>query len=203
LADDGSCRNGGFPSVQSDFAVARVTGSGRLYLLGDMDGCPARGEPACRQRSYLVTSDKVVTGRVLDGYRCVFFPNRGGGSAGWVDAGRLQVVPLPAPALADWAGHWQDGDNTLELRLRDGRLQATGAAYWPSARTERPYGPHIGQINAQSVPHGRSVDFVDDDIDECRLHAQWLGEYLLVSDNTQCGGANVSFDGVYRRAPAR
>ena len=65
IADGGACRNGAFPSQQSRFALARVVDAPRLYLLGDMEGCPAKGEPACRQRSYVVNGDTVVTGRDL------------------------------------------------------------------------------------------------------------------------------------------
>lgn len=104
IADDGACRNGAFPSEQSRFALARVIDAPRLYLLGDMDGCPAKGEPACRQRSYVVNGDTVVTGRDLGHYRCAFFPNKVGGSAGWVDRSKLQALPVVVPALQDWAG---------------------------------------------------------------------------------------------------
>lgn len=201
-ADDGSCRNGAFPTEQGDFALARVGGKGRLYLLGDLEGCPTQGEPACRQRSYVVGGDTLVTGRMHGAYRCAFFPNKVGGSAGWVDADRLQVVPTSTtPALRDWAGDWTDGDNTLHLRVRDGALVATGEAFWPSARPtpQRPYGPNLGQIDAVARPRGATVDFTDSDDAGCTLQARWLGDYLIVSDNSECGGMNVRFNGVYRR----
>ncbi|TGR16042.1 hypothetical protein EN840_35500, partial [Mesorhizobium sp. M8A.F.Ca.ET.197.01.1.1] len=92
----------------------------RLYLLGDMDGCPAKGEPACRQRGYVINGDTVVTGRDLGRYRCAFFPNKVGGSAGWVDRSKLQPLPVVVPALKDWAGHWKDGDNGLRITVQGG-----------------------------------------------------------------------------------
>lgn len=201
-ADGGSCRNGAFPTEQGDFAVARVTGEARLYLLGDLDGCPAKGEPACRQRSYVVAGDTVITGRTHGSYRCAFFPNAVGGSAGWVDAARLQPLPVQAaPALRDWAGHWSNGDDSLVLRVRDGQLAVTGEAFWPSAKPtpQRPYGPNLGQIDAVARPRGAVVDFVDSDDEGCQLQARLLGGYLIVSDNSGCGGMNVRFNGVYRR----
>jgi len=203
LADEGSCRNGAFPSQQSGFALARVVGTPRLYLLGDMDGCPAKGEPACRQRSYVVTGDTVVTGRDHGVHRCVFFPNAVGGSAGWVDHDRLQALPLPVPTLQAWAGDWKDGDNELHIQARDGRLQVQGDAYWPSANptpAQRPYGPNMGQLEAQAVPRGAVADFHDA---TCHVQAQVLGDVLVVSDNAECGGMNVRFNGVYRRSGMR
>ncbi len=203
LADDGSCRNGAFPSAQSDFAVAKVVGTQRLYLLGDMDGCPAKGEPACRQRSYVVSGDTVVTGRDLGPYRCAFFPNKVGGSAGWVERSKLQPVARVTPTLQGWAGDWKDGDNGLSISVRGSQLHVEGDAYWPSANPtaeQRPYGPNLGQVEAQATPRGSQVDFVED---SCTVHAQLLGDVLVVSDNSECGGMNVRFDGVYRRTGAR
>mgnify|MGYP000885066726 FL=1 len=199
LADGGSCRNGLFPSAQSGFALARVVGTQRLYLLGDMDGCPAKGEPACRQRSYVVSGDTVVTGRDLGAYRCAFYPNKVGGSAGWVDRSKLQPLPVATPSLQDWAGDWKDGDNGLRISVRGGQLHVEGDAYWPSANPtpeQRPYGPNMGQVEAQATPRGSQVDFVED---SCTVHAQVLGDVLVVSDNSECGGMNVRFDGVYRK----
>ncbi|MDI9274585.1 hypothetical protein [Stenotrophomonas sp. PFBMAA-4] len=203
LADGGSCRNGLFPSAQSGFALARVVGTQRLYLLGDMDGCPAKGEPACRQRSYVVSGDTVVTGRDLGAYRCAFYPNKVGGSAGWVDRSKLQPLPVATPSLQDWAGDWKDGDNGLRISVRGGQLHVEGDAYWPSANPtpeQRPYGPNMGQVEAQATPRGSQVDFVED---SCTVHAQILGDVLVVSDDSECGGMNVRFDGVYRRTGAR
>ncbi len=206
MADGGSCRNGAFPTEQRGFALARVSGVARLYLLADMEGCPGKGEPACRQRSYVVGGDTVVTGGLQGGYRCAFFPNNVGGSAGWVDAQRLQPLPTPtAPVLHAWAGRWHDGDNTLQLSVRGEQLAVSGEAFWPAANPgpQSPYGPHLGQIEALARPHGATVDFSEGEASGCQLRARLLGDYLVVSDNSDCGGMNVRFNGVYRRAAAK
>ncbi|WP_421568315.1 hypothetical protein [Stenotrophomonas sp. PD6] len=198
MADGGSCRNGAFPSEQGNFAQAKVIGAQRLYLLDDMNGCPAKGEPACRHGTYVVTGDTVISGRDLGGYRCVFFPNKVGGSAGWVDRTRLQTLPTRTPALKDWAGHWRNGDDSLVIRVQGNALQVDGDAYWPSANPtleQRPGGPNLGQVAASAVPTGATVVFRED---TCEVRAQWLDDTLLVADNAECGGMNVRFNGVYR-----
>lgn len=198
MADGGSCRNGAFPSDQSNFAQAKVIGAQRLYLLDDMNGCPGKGEAACRHGTYVVTGDTVISGRDLGRYRCVFFPNKVGGSAGWVDKARLQTLPTRIPVLTDWAGHWRSGDDSLVIRVQGNALSVEGDAYWPSANPspeQRPGGPNLGQVAARAVPEGEKVVFSDD---MCEVRAHWLGDTLLVADNAECGGMNVHFNGVYR-----
>jgi len=34
--------------------------------------------------------------------------------------------------------------------------------------------------------------------DDCRILLQRVGEFILGQDNGQCGGLNVTFNGVYR-----
>ncbi|MNI57350.1 hypothetical protein D3C73_1124050 [compost metagenome] len=87
--------------------------------------------------------------------------------------------------------------------MRDGQLHVEGDAYWPSANptpAQRPGGPNIGAVSAQAVPRGAQVDFVED---TCTVHAQLLGDVLIAADNSECGGMNVRFNGVYRRAGKR
>jgi hypothetical protein len=59
---------------------------------------------------------------------------------------------------------------------------------------------HTGVVNGSARPEG-NVLVVEDDI--CRATLRLVGDYLVVSDNSDCGGMNVRFDGVYRRRPTR
>lgn len=201
--DDGLCRNGVFPKEQGQFGLAKVTGGGRLGFLGDMDGCPNE-TPACRGTGYVVAGDTLITGRAKGPYVCAFYPNRVGGSAGWVRADRLAPAPVDhAPALSAWLGRWKDGDDSIRLTARGGALVADGAAFWPSANpslAERPGGPNTGELSGSARPVGSRVVFRDgDDQDACRATLTLVGPFLVVSDNDNCGGMNVSFTGVYTR----
>lgn len=201
--DDGFCRNGGFPSEQSTFAQGKVIGSGRLDLLTDMNGCPSSTQK-CNGFGYVLPGDVVVTGRTKGDYICAFYPNRSGGSAGWVEKARLTPVPFDArPALKDWAGRWKDGDNELRFSLAHGQLHVKGDAYWPSANPspqDAPGGPNIGSVDADAQPDGNKVQFSEGkDADSCKVTATLLGTRLVVDDNGNCGGMNVRFSGVYQR----
>ena len=205
--EDLFCRNGDFPAQSGAFGEARVVGNDRLHFLSDMDGCPGKGA-TCAERAYVLPGDRLIVGRRHGSYRCVFYPGKGGGSAGWVPEARLKLDPAgAAPALKEWLGSWHDGDNRLHFTAVGAALKVEGDAYWPSADPppeERPGGPNLGSIEAVAEPSGREAHFAEgSDDDSCHLRAVLLGRFLLVTDNSHCGGMNVRFDGVYRREQAK
>lgn len=197
--DDGFCRNGIFGIQNSSVGLAAITGKGRAHFLEDMDGCP-NAQARCRQTSYVIPGDTVLTGRSRGRYTCVFFPNKGGGSAGWMDSARLRPLPVRRnPSLRQWVGQWSDnGDPEVRFTLRRGRLRVDGDSYWPSPNPsleERPGGPNIGDIGEPVRVTGNRAHAPD-----CNVRFILLGNWLVAADpDMQCGGANVSFTGVYRR----
>jgi hypothetical protein len=200
-AEELECRNGGFPAEQDSFGLAKVTGHGRLNFLGDSDGCPNDG-PACRLRTYVLPGDTLLTGRGHGAYVCAFFPNRVGGTAGWVRRDRLTALPTAPPPLEAWIGHWEYGDNSIVLSKHGKALKVSGEAYWPSANPspeQRPGGPNVGELEGVTTPKGDRAQLADDYADGCKARLVLVGTLLVASDNGACGGMNVSFDGVYRR----
>ncbi|MCA1633634.1 MAG: hypothetical protein LC802_07935 [Acidobacteria bacterium] len=55
-------------------------------------------------------------------------------------------------------------------------------------------------MNAKARPAGNVLTVEED---SCRVTLRLVGDYLVASDNSECGGMNVRFDGVYRRKQAR
>lgn len=203
-AEDMTCRNGGFPGMDSDVGLAQVVGAEKLYLLGDMDGCP-RDDASCHQsHGDVLPGNVLLIGRTHGHYRCVFYPSRSGGSAGWVREDRLKPLPMDAsPPWNAWVGDWRvnGGDNVITLSRKGDALAATGEAYWPANLTEEEWSGaiNLGAMKGIAKPVGRRVVFRDGDEDGCTVKATLVGKWLVVSDNHQCGGMNVNFDGVYRR----
>jgi hypothetical protein len=197
--DDDFCRNGSFPVEHAPFALAAVGGNGRANFWGDMNGCPA-AEARCRENTYVVPGDRLVTGRVRGAFTCAYFPNRGGGSAGWIESRRLRAVAVaPRPPLSAWLGQWSaEGNPMVRFRVRRKQLTVDGDSYWPSPNPsleERPGGPNIGSI---AGPVRRSGNQAREP--ECNVTFTLLGDLLIGADpDMKCGGANVSFSGVYRR----
>lgn len=194
------CRNGPFAAEDADYRIARVVGrkGARVYFHGDDEGCPS---PKCRLKAYVVPGDEVIVSRTLGDWACAWYqPAKGPETVGWIMAHELSLdAPAPKPAAASWEGEWEFYDNGLTVRRerRTGRLSVTGAASWKGAN---PGQVNVGEVEAQGAPEGNVLRLKND---ECELTLRLVGPYLLAGDNKRCGGFNVTFDGVYRRKPAR
>ena len=199
---DNWCRNGLFPEMESPaLGIARITGHGKVRFTDDLyPECPSPAQ-RCLGRAYLVPGDVVLIGHARGDYVCAFYPNRQGGTAGWIPAHDLARLPdPPSPRLEAWVGTWRDGDDTIRLAVKGDALTAEGEAFWPGLDSDpkmMPGGPNIGDMGGTAHPRGASVVFEDQD--GCRVALRLIGAFLVATDNHQCGGLNVRFDGVYRR----
>jgi len=193
------CRNGAFTRDASEFKTARVTGArgSRVYFSGDEEGCPG-ASAKCRQKAYLVPGNEVLTSRTFGDWVCAWYqPARGSETVGWLPAERLGVSePAARPALALWLGAWGFHDNSLRLSRggKAGELRVAGDATWVGVN---PGNAHVGEVSGEAVPAGNALNVGAED--DCRLTLRLVGSYLVAADNKQCGGVNVTFDGVYRR----
>lgn len=195
------CRNGAFADDSEHFRLARVKGArgGRAYFHADEDDCPKAGG-RCRTKAYVIPGDELIVSRTFGEWVCGWFqPRKGSETVGWVEASKLDIREADArPALSAWLGEWTFYENFVRIRrgARVGRLAVEGQAYWHGLGDN----VHVGEIGGDARPEGRSLALEDD---TCRVRLLLVGPFLLVNDNGQCGGVNVSFDGVYRRQPAR
>ena len=196
-------------------SVAKVTASPRVnFVKSPYDDefkaatCPAATD-ACRKKSYLVTGDLVLVGKTLSGFTCVAYQmpaaKRHIFAEGWLPSAALTpVAPAASTAMPDWIGTWEHPHGTIEIKSGGigGRLQIEGFMLVPTARDF-----HNGVISAQVMPAKDSIAFQNDGWmpfetvceDACRVRMQRIGPYLLVEDNGDCGGAGVSFTGLYHR----
>jgi hypothetical protein len=196
--EDLSCRNGLFTEEQSEFGIAKVLGGPKVHLIDDGAGCPSR-EARCAARAYLTPGDEVITGRRHGDFICVFYPGKGGGSAGWLPAENLKAPPKGPAGEDGWVGRWVDGDDVIALRRTGTEISARGDGYWPSAHPPRsiaPGGPNLGAFAGAGRPAAGLLTIVDG---ACAVTLRRVGRYLLATDNRGCGGLNVTFTGVYGR----
>jgi len=177
-------------------------------------GCPA-SNAACRDKAYLVPGDEVVIIGGQDEFVCAVYADRKGHvTDGWLPRAALTVVQeKPSFPPEEWLGTWRSGPEQ-EIRIARGSktsMKIKGDATWGASDPGRVArgAVNIGEIEGEASPEGNTLSFgigedgtlafhEADDAD-CKVQMKRLGAYLLVKDNNMCGGANVTFTGVYRR----
>lgn len=169
--------------------------------------CPAATD-ACRKRTYLISGDLVLTGKTRGAFTCVAYQSlpskRQTWTSGWIPSAALvPVAPMPAPKEMDWLGTWEHPGGEIEItRGTGGKLHVAGEMVVPTHSSA-----HTGDIEADVIPGKETIAFVDDgstpfekaDEGGCRVRMQRIGAWLMVEDNDGCGGAAVTFTGLYHR----
>lgn len=175
-------------------------------------GCPSE-KPACQQKAFLVPGDVVLTGQVQGAYTCSgFAAGKGALTIGWLPSAALAPLPEAEHAPSDWAGHWIAPEQDLTIApARGDTLSVKGDATWgDTPERRRSGGVHIGEVAGVMRPKDGVLAFAMGDDDKtlpyeagdeftCRIRMVRRGPYLVARDNKACGGANVSFSGLYRR----
>lgn len=169
--------------------------------------CPASTE-TCRKKSYLVPGDLVLAGKTQGAFTCVAYQSplarKQIWANGWVPSSAVTPVnPMPSPAMSDWTGTWvHPGGEITISRGNGGKLSIEGEMIVPTL-----HDAHTGELQANATPQKDTIAFVDDgsipfektEEGGCRVRMQRIGQWLMVEDNSGCGGAAVTFTGLYRR----
>jgi hypothetical protein len=195
------CRNGLFPQDSDDFKIARIKGAKneKAYFYKDEDDCPDGKK--CRAKSYLISGDEVIVSRNFGKYACSWYqPKMGAETVGWILSEKLELVEQNKnPELNAWIGEWKYYDNSIEIIISNerGSVNIAGNALWKGLGDN----VHIGELDSVSKPDGSILKIGEAETDEyaCKVTMRLVGKFLIASDNLNCGGANVTFTGVYRR----
>jgi hypothetical protein len=86
--------------------------------------CPA-DTAACRQKSYLVAGDLVLTGQSLGPFTCVTYQSpqarQPSVTTAWLPASALTpVAPMASPKLSDWTGAWSHPFGKIRISPGEG-----------------------------------------------------------------------------------
>lgn len=196
------CRQGFFPSESEEYQIARVNGSAKekIYFRDDTsDDCPAG--KGCVSKSYVIPEDEVIISRIYNtDWGCAWYqPKKGSPTIGWIPTNRLDLLPGGLNlAPQDWLGKWKYYDNSIEISKGGaGELAVKGSAFWKGLGDNI----HIGELDHKAKPAGNILMLGENETSEydCKVTMRLLGKYLIASDNNNCGGANVTFSGVYRK----
>jgi hypothetical protein len=163
--------------------------------------CPAAIE-SCQKKSYLAAGSLVLVGRTQGDFTCVSYQSPLAKeqiwAKGWLPRAALSpVLPMASPKMSDWIGAWRHPGGGVEIKASaDSKLYVEGEMTVPTARDF-----HSGDFKARVTPRNGAISFADEGSygEECQVRMQRVGPWLLVEDNSGCGGAGVTFTGLYRR----
>jgi hypothetical protein len=171
----------------------------------DKAGCPSTGA-SCVRKGYLLQGNVVLSqGRDNEphGYTCVSFVDKKGNETdGWLPAASLK--PYTAPL--DWIGRWKTGTyGEIDIKRKSPiKAEASGSATYGQGDATHE-GDIEGDIDTRNGTQAfaystdKDVPFAKATADDCAVVMRQLGPYLLVNDDINCGGANVTFAGIYTK----
>ena len=202
-AEDRFCDGVGFADGLAIGRIKADAGSVHFRKNGDKkNACPSAA-PACQDKAYLVPGDLVALGAKKGEFVCVDYDIGKGDRAGWLPSSAIEPAPLAAEPK-QWLGAWKriEADITIE-EGKDG-LKAQGDATFGALDPDR---VKRGAVNLGNfagpltLKDGQATVVDGDAVSGCNLRMARAGDFLFVRDNGNCGGFNVSFSGLYRRAP--
>lgn len=191
------CRNGHFPALTKDYQLGETTQTSPM--LGDgKETCPSEDTAKCDIDKMVEAGVSVAVSKKLGDFYCVFDPRDQ--SAGWVSGKNISFVPSKEIKDSDWVGTWSDGSNKIEVRQAGDGLEVEGYAQWFGLTLENgEQVVHDGALGFTAKPEKNKLVLRVTDEYDCAAELIHLGRFLVVRDNSYCGGANVRFNGVYQR----
>lgn len=162
----------------------------RAYFHNGGDGCPSE---ACRRKAYVIAGDAVLVGGTSTDWACAAFVGAKVAVTGWIAKRQIALTPTnPNPSLAAWIGEWKSGRNSLSIQAQSGGgISIDGIALWGEGSA-----PRTGEVQGETTPAGARATVKDG---LCQVTLTLADDWLIASDNRQCGGLNVTFSGVYWR----
>jgi hypothetical protein len=186
------------------FLVKPSSGRERVYLYKQTQRCPNDTPCGSRQKGYLVRGDVVFAGPANRGFRCAYY----GRSNGNIVAGFIPVENLSALVEDDGLsmdfviGTWKYEGDSIEIKAAAAaRVSGDGQAYYQTAETV-----NEGSFSAKAPMTAGQKKLVfkeGNDESSCVVELDRRGPYLVASDNNNCGGLNVSFNGIYTKATTK
>ncbi len=195
------CRNGFFPRESGSYSIGKIKGKKgeRVYFYSDNDDCP--NGKNCRLKSYLIPNDEVIVSRKFAGFACAWYqPKKGAETVGWLPLEKIEFIEIVQSIGKEaWTGTWSYYDNEIKIAAtgKPDIYKITGNALWKGIGDN----VHVGELDGEARLVGAVLKYGEDDEDEyaCRVTLRIFDKFLIVSDNLNCGGVNVSFSGVYRK----
>lgn len=196
-ADPASCVTYDGAYAAAPLMQVRGAARERVNLHTRAEACPAASACDWRQDAYVVGGDVVFASAPVNGFRCAYVGTVGDKLiAGFLPADRLEPVQDAQPLTPEFlSGTWVfEGDNGVAFSTSGGLTTVRGRAVYGEQGDQ-----NFGEFDGAVTLSGSTAVYAKDG---CEVIFERRGPYLVVRDNSGCGGANVSFSGIYVSAQA-
>lgn len=197
------CRNGFFPRESQDYSLGTIKAKKgeRVYFYGDDKDCP--NGKNCRNKSYLIAGNEVIVSRKFGNWACSWYqPKKGSETVAWIPLKNLEFKEM-VQGIESYAGKWSFYNNEIEIKkTKEPKVfEVKGLAFWKGLGDNI----HTGELDGKAVWNEKYLAYGEEDKSEyaCRVKFDLVWKFLIVSDNLNCGGVNVTFTGVYTRKSTR
>ncbi|WP_241579800.1 hypothetical protein [Rosenbergiella nectarea] len=182
------CRNGMFPTYDGNYNVGIINKNTKSYD----DEC-IDGNEKCVSKGRLLKGDEVLLSHAMKGFLCY-----------WKDDNNVDFVKSEDVTIKknvdrkingkNIVGVWEYGDSTVNIALRKGgKYHISGQSYWYGGHGNL----HYGELDSDAKVVNGAMSWNGPDL--CTGTIKLIGHQIIINDNKQCGGASVSFDGVYQK----
>lgn len=212
-----ACSDETDPQMFGALQVAEIKRSaGRTHFYDAACDAGAKGLEACRRKAYVQPGDVVLLGEVYDTTACATYVDKTGRATSGIIKGNTVGPVRGADDKSSRAllGRWVREEAEIRISAKGNAIAVKGDAT---------YGAKDPQRVARGAVNSGTLDFTIESASnrisagvtgadgapavakdkaaatDCQVDMVALGPYLVVKDNMQCGGLNVSFTGVYRR----
>lgn len=147
----------------------------------------------------LAPGDPVVVYQAGPDWTCGYLSQTKGAGPGWVKSKDIRLLSADAaPPIDAWLGTWANGEDRIRIQASKtpGKVELEGDAVWHGRKDV----VHTGDFAGEAAPAGNHLHFVESGADSCTVDLTLIGKYLVANDNNLCGGENVRFWGIWKRA---
>jgi hypothetical protein len=143
--------------------------------------------------------DSIQVAREAFGWTCGYVVSATGAGAEWIRSDEIAPVKADSdPPLSAWFGTWQGGGDLVHIQPSKtlGSLALEGTATWEGLKGIQ----HLGDLEGEAKPTGNKLHYTRGQGQwACAVDMTLMDDYILASDNQNCGGMNARFSGVWRR----
>lgn len=203
------------PQMFDALQIAKVKKSaGKTHFHDANCDAGANGFEACRRKSFVMPGDAVLIGDVYDATACTtYVDTKGRATSGIIKGSSVELDPRgESRAATALVGRWVREEAEINIAARGPEYSVSGEATYGARDPSRVargavnignfdfrFRPTTNRISAGIKDGATAVAKAEAQESDCQIDMIALGPYLVVRDNLNCGGNNVSFTGIYRR----